>query len=93
MQSDHKRNIAFIFLVLFIGIITSSILSQLIGGIFPDGVVKEFFLTSRSIGWGIQPDNWVDLFVVRFKTGMFIDISVVSLLGMVIAWYFLRYFK
>ena len=93
MKSDHKQNIAFIFLVLFIGIITSSILSQLIGGILPDGVAKEFFLTSRSIGWGIQPDNWMDLYVVRFKTGMFVDISVVSILGMVIAWYYLRYFR
>ena len=93
MKSDHKRNVAFIFLVFFIGIITSSILSQLIGGILPDGVVKEFFLTSRSIGWGIQPNNWIDLFVIRFKTGLFIDINVVSFLGMVIAWYFLRYFK
>ena len=93
MKFDHKRNIAFIFLVFFIGIITSSILSQLIGGILPDGVVKEFFLTSRSIGWGLQPNNWIDLFVIRLKTGLFIDINVASFLGMVIAWYFLRYFK
>ena len=93
MKSDQKKNISFIFLVFFIGIITSSILSQLIGGILPDGVVKEFFLTSRSIGWGTQPNNWIDLFVIRFKTGLFIDINVVSSLGMVIAWYFLRYFK
>ena len=93
MKANQKRNMAFIFLVLFIGIVTSSILSQIIGGILPEGVVKEFFLTSRSIGWGIQPNNWIDLFVFRFKTGLFIDISVISLLGMVIAWYFLRYFK
>ena len=93
MKTSQKRSISFIFLILFIGIVTSSILSQLIGGILPEGVVREFFLTTRSIGWGIHQDNWVDLFVVRFKTGMFIDISVVSLLGMVIAWYFLRYFK
>ena len=93
MKADQKRSIAFIFLVLFIGIITSTILGQLIGGILPEGVVKEFFLTSRSIGWGIQPGNWIDLYVIRFKTGLFIDISVVSLLGMVIAWYLLRYFK
>ena len=93
MKANQKRSIGFIFLVLFSGIITSSILSQFIGGILPEGVVKDFFLPSRSIGWGIQPDNWVELFVVRFKTGMFIDISVVSFLGMVIAWYFLRYFK
>ena len=93
MQANQKRNMAFIFLVLITGIIISSILSQLVGGILPEGVVKEFFLTSRSIGWGIQPNNWIDLFVIRFKTGLFIDISVVSFLGMVIAWYFLRYFK
>ena len=93
MQTNQKRNMAFIFLVLFIGIVTSSILSQLIGGILPEGVVKEFFLSSISIGWGIQPDNWIELYVIRFKTGLFIDISVVSFLGMVIAWYFLRYFK
>ena len=93
MQANQKRSIAFIFLILFIGIITSTILGQMIGGILPDGVVKEFFLTSRSIGWGIQPNNWVDLFVVRFKTGLLIDISVVSFLGIAIAWYFLRYFK
>jgi len=93
MKANQKRSIAFIFLVIFIGIITSAILGQLIGAILPEGVVKEFFLTSRSIGWGIQPNNWVDLFVIRFKMGLFIDISVVSLLGIVIAWYFLRYFK
>ena len=93
MQTNQKRNMTFIFLVLFIGIVTSSILSQLIGGILPEGVVKDFFLTSRSIGWGIQPNNWVDLFVVRFKTGLLIDISVVSFLGIAIAWHLLRYFK
>jgi len=93
MKADQKRSIAYIFLVFIIGIITGSILGQLIGGILPEGVVKDFFLTSRSIGWGIQPDNWMDLYVVRFKTGMFVDISVVSILGMVIAWYYLRYFR
>ena len=93
MKADQKRSISYIFLVFIIGIITGSILGQLIGGILPEGVVKDFFLTSRSIGWGIQPDNWMDLYVVRFKTGMFVDISVVSILGMVIAWYYLRYFR
>ena len=93
MKADQKRSIAYIFLIFIIGIITGSILGQLIGGILPEGVVKDFFLTSRSIGWGIQPDNWMDLYVVRFKTGMFVDISVVSILGMVIAWYYLRCFR
>ena len=93
MKAEQKRSIAFIFLVLFIGIITSIVLGQLIGGILPEGVVKDFFLKSRSIGWGSQSENWIHLFVIRFKSGLFIDISVVSFLGMAISWYYLRYFK
>ena len=93
MNINQKRTTAFIFLILFIGIIAGSILSQIIGILLPEGVVKDFFLTSRSIGWGIQPDNWVDLYVIRFKFGIFFDISVVSLIGLAISWYFLRYFK
>ena len=93
MKSNQKRSISFIFLVLLFGVIAGSILSQFIGTFFPPGVVKDFFLTSNSIGWGIKPDNWIDLFIIRFKTGMFVDISVVSILGMVIAWYYLRYFR
>ena len=93
MKSDQKRSIGFIFMVLFFGVIAGSILSQFIGAFFPDGVVKDFFLTSNSIGWGINPNNWIDLYVIRLKTGLFVDISVVSILGMGISWYFLRYFK
>ena len=93
MGSNQKRSISFIFLILFFGVIAGSALSQFIGVFFPPGVVKDFFLTSNSIGWGIKPDNWVDLISIRFKTGFFVDISVVSILGMCIAWYFLRYFK
>ena len=93
MKSNQKRSISFILLVLLFGVIVGSIFSQFIGAFFPEGVVKDFFLTSNSIGWGINPNNWIDLFVIRIKTGFFVDISVVSIFGMGVSWYFLRYFK
>ena len=93
MRANQKRSIGFIFLILVFGVICGSILSQFIGAFFPAGVVKDFFLTSNSIGWGINPNNWIDLFIIRIKTGFFIDISVVSILGMGISWYYLKYFK
>ena len=93
MTDNQKRNLAYIFTVLFFGVIMGSIFSQIIGSTMPEGVVKDFFLTSHSIGWGMKADNWIDLFIIRFKSGLFIDISVVSLFGLSIAWYFLRYFK
>ena len=93
MKSNQKRSIGLIFLILFFGVIVGSILSQFISALLPQGVVRDFFLTSNSIGWGGSPNNWINLFVIRFKTGFFVDISVVSILGMGISWYFLRYFK
>ena len=93
MKSSPKRSLSFICIILFFGVILGSILSQFIGALFPDGVVKDFFLTSNSIGWGSSVNNWIDLWVIRIKTGFFVDISVVSILGVAIAWYFLRYFK
>ena len=93
MKANQKRSISYIALILFFGVICGSILSQFIGTFLPEGVVKDFFLTSNSIGWGINPNNWIDFFVIRFKTGFFVDISVGSIFGMGIAWYFLKYFK
>ena len=93
MKSSSKRSIGFIFLVLISGVVCGSVLSQFIGALFPEGVVKDFFLTSNSIGWGVAPNNWIDLFIIRIKTGFIMDISVISILGLGIAWYFLRYFK
>ena len=93
MKPTQQRSIFYIFLILFFGVVMGTILSQFLGAVLPDGVVKDFFLMSKSIGWGMQPNNWVDLFIFRFKTGFFVDISVVSILGMAIAWYFLRYFR
>ena len=86
MKSNQKRSISFIFLVLFFGVIAGSILSQFIGVFFPPGVVKDFFLTSNSIGWGIKPDNWVDLFMIRFIAGVLLGI-VYALRGFGIAAY------
>ena len=92
MATNNSRPIIMIFLILFFGCIVGSALSQLFGSILPEGVVKEFLLNSTEIGWG-SSDNWIDLNVIKIKTGFYISVSVVSLIGMMISWYFLRYFR
>ena len=37
MKSNQKRSVGFIFLILFLGVVAGSILSQFIGAFFPDG--------------------------------------------------------
>tara|TARA_Y100000588_G_C14192370_1_gene898595 strand:+ start:129 stop:407 length:279 start_codon:yes stop_codon:yes gene_type:complete len=92
LKSSNKRPLAIVLLILFIGCIVATALSQLVSVIFPDGVVKEFLMQSISIGWG-KSDEWIDLNVIKFKTGFYIDVSALSLIGMFISWYFLRYFR
>ena len=88
-----KRKIFHIFILLFFGAIVGSWLGVAIGTLLADGVVKDFFLKSASFGWGATNGNWVDLNVLRFKSGLFFEINFVGILGIGISWYFLRYFK
>jgi len=88
-----KNSILFIFFIFIIGMLIGTMLSLMVVTILPEGVVKDFFLIKKSIGWGATSNNWVEFGFFRFKTGLFIDLSILSFLGFLISWYLLRYFK
>ena len=90
MSSNNKRTVKFIFLILFFGIIAGSILSMLLGFILPEGVVKDFFLMYQELGW---QRTTINLGVVKITTGFTFEVSVCSLMGLFMSWYFLRYFR
>jgi hypothetical protein len=90
MKSTQKRNVLFIFLVLFVGAAAGTALSLFVGSTMPDGVVRDFFLNSKPLGW--DPFT-LNLQIITLTTGFTIDISVASIIGMAFAWYFLRYFR
>ena len=85
-----KNNYFFIILIIICGAMISSSIGLIISYVVPDGVVKDFFILSQMIGW--KPFT-IDLFIINFTTGIYINISVLSIIGMFISWYFLRYFK
>ena len=85
-----KNNYYYILLIIICGSLISSSFGLIISSVFPLGVVKDFFLLSKIIGW--EPFT-IDLFIIKFTTGLYINISVLSSIGMFISWYFLRYFK
>ena len=90
MKANEKRNLLFVFLVLFVGSAAGTSLSSFVGFTFPDGVVRDFFLNSKPLGW--DPFT-LNLQIITLTTGFTIDISVTSIIGMGSAWYFLRYFR
>ena len=91
----QKRKLHIIVLSLFVGGVFGGVFGNIFSLVLPEGVVKDFFLASKPLGWGINDggSGWIDLLVIRIRTGFVIDVSVVSILGMGVSWYFLRYFK
>ncbi len=90
MRQSIRRPLWFVLVVILIGSAVATALSQFIGLVVPEGVVRDFFLTTLPLGW--DPFT-LNLQIITFTIGFAVDISVISLLGMSIAWYFLRYFK
>lgn len=88
--NNNKRTIKFIFATLFFGIISGTILSMLLGFILPEGVVKDFFLMYKDLGW---QRTTLNLGVIKITTGFIFSVSVCSLIGLFMSWYFLRYFR
>ena len=95
MSKYSHKPIYVILLVLLIGCILGTALTNLIiiimpDSIFPESVVRNFFIQKTVIGFD---DIKVDLNVMKFTLGFKFDVSILSILGIGISWYFLRYFK
>ena len=88
-----RKSFEFVFFVILVGMLIGTVFSLFISFFIPEGVVKNFFLLSKSLGFGATENNWLDLGFIRFKIGFFFDISIVSVIGLLVSWYLLRYFK
>ena len=90
-ESNNKRTVKFIFLILFFGIMMGSIMRHVIQSILPAHLtVTRFFTENINIGW--LPTD-INLGIMRFAAGFMFEVSVCSIIGLFVSWYFLRYFK
>ncbi len=95
MSKYSHKPLHIILLILFIGCILGSALSTFIAVIIPEEflagtVVRNFFTQKITLGFDETEFN---LDVIKFILGFKFDVSILSIFGMLISWYFLRYFK
>jgi len=69
-----------------------------LGWILPEGVVKDFFLTSVTFDFAGLAGNEsgvivLDLIMFTLKIGLLLKINFTSIIGIAAAYYFLRYFR
>ena len=94
----RNRDISLIVIGLFIGAIIGGVIGNLMAWALPEGVVKDFFLTSLTfdIGSNIGGEEGVvviDLGIIVFKFGLAVDFNFTSIIGLATAFYLLRFYR
>ena len=94
----RNRDISLILIGLFSGAVIGGVIGNILGWILPEGVVKDFFLTSLTFDVGSSLGNdlgvvIIDLNIIVFKFGLAIDFNFTSIIGMATSYYILRYFR
>ena len=84
-----KRGIGILIISIILGMIIGSLIGEVIGFICPAGVVKQFFTKSVVTGFGPM---LIDLVVIKLNVGLHFKINITSILGIVIAVYYFRWY-
>jgi hypothetical protein len=84
-----KKSVGAVLLILILGALIGSTFGEVIGLVLPNGVVKDFFL--KSIKPGFEAGT-LDLIVFRITFGFNIKLNIVSILGIALAAYILRWY-
>tara|TARA_Y100001960_G_C13934466_1_gene476087 strand:+ start:220 stop:507 length:288 start_codon:yes stop_codon:yes gene_type:complete len=93
-----NRDISLIVIGLFTGAIIGGVIGNILVWALPEGVVKDFFLTSLTFDIGSSFGNEIgvivlDLSIIVFKFGLAIDFNFTSIIGLATSYYILRYFR
>ncbi|MEE8335033.1 MAG: hypothetical protein V3S48_01185 [Candidatus Neomarinimicrobiota bacterium] len=93
-----KQGLGIIIVILVVGTMLGTLLGEMLGFILPEGVVKDFFLTSIHFdlgGLAGKEDGVINLnlIMVQLKFGLSFTLNFSSLLGISGSYYFLRYFR
>ena len=94
----RNRDISLIVIGLFSGAMIGGIIGNILALLLPDGVVKDFFLTSLTLNISGIANNElgvfiIDLSIIVLKFGLSMNFNFTSLIGLATAYYILRFFR
>jgi len=89
-KNPKNRSLIMVSGVLILGAMLGSLVGEVLKLGMPDGVVKEVFL--RSVNLTIGP-GVVDLLMFSVTLGFSLSLNLVGILGMVGAYYVLRFWR
>jgi len=92
-MSTKSRSLKVIVFITFCGCILGSVLQRLFIYIIPsDTIIRKFFIdTTRVVG--LPKDFEIDLGLLNIGLDFRFEVGVLSIFGIFMSWYFLRYFR
>ena len=92
-MSTKSRSIRLILLISFFGCLIGTILNKIFIFILPkDTIISRFFIDSTTII--TLPENFeINLGIIKTGFSFQFEIGVLSIIGILVSWYFLRYFR
>ena len=73
-----------------LGAVVGTLVGEILGYILPEGVVKQFFLLSKTLSVG---PGTLNIIMLQLTLGLSITLNVISLIGIAIAYYLLRWWR
>ena len=73
-----------------LGAVLGTLVGEILGFILPEGVVKQFFLLSKTLSVG---PGTLNIIMLQLTLGLSITLNVISLIGIAIAYYLLRWWR
>ncbi len=85
-----KRRIGLVALVFFLGVVLGSVVGEVIGHILPsDNVIRELFVSGKEFQVG---PVYCNLVVFTFTIGFSLKVNLVSVLGIILVAFLLRWY-
>ena len=75
---------------LTLGAVVGTLVGEILGFILPEGVVKQFFLLAKTLSVG---PGTLNIIMLQLTLGLSITLNVISLIGIAIAYYLLRWWR
>jgi len=86
-RGSAKHRPGFHALVLAIGFVVGAVLQQAARQLFPPGAAKQFLTAGVTASFG---PNTLDLGLIKFSFGVALDVSLLSLVGVLVAYLIAR---
>ena len=85
-----KRRIGMIALVFFLGVVLGTVVGEMIGRLLPaDNVIRELFIYGKEFQVG---PVYCNLIVFTFTVGFSLKVNLVSVLGIILVAFLLRWY-